>query len=136
MITNNDELRDQLNAKVTTPALLEAIREIAAANPLKRYEKPDPSDQKCYYFHDEQPGCIIGQALAVLGVEPFPELHSNRAGVTDLLITIIPEEELHAISRAQAAQDTGANWGDAADSMERSLSRAGSPFAINQKEAA
>ena len=136
MIKNDNELRDQLTTKVTTPALLNAIREVAAAEPTKRYQRPDPTSEKCYYFHDDQPGCIIGQALAKLGVEPFPELESNKSSVEDLLHTIIPARELDAISHAQSSQDNGANWGDAVAHMDRRLLSQNSPYALNQKEAA
>ena len=75
----------------------------------------------CRYATDDgKPLCIVGQALAVLGL-PFPEGNPN-GGVVTYLENYYPDrftlQAFHVLGRAQYVQDQGGQWGDALRAAE------------------
>lgn len=132
MIETTTELHEQLAERVTVQKLADAVREVAEANPTTVYLKPEDSSS-CLYFHGEEPGCIIGQAFAKLGIEPFPLLDENHFSVSGLLAPSLGRKETLLFTLAQEAQDEGAPWGTVLSILEENLP---SPATPEAKEAA
>lgn len=106
------------------------VREIATANPDVTYfdiyrEKFADTESLCMYQLDGEPGCLVGQAMFELGLDPetikeFDDLNSFgseaiRAVVylRDDVFELDDADELEFLSYAQSAQDEGQTWGEA-----------------------
>lgn len=122
-LTANDEL------------FVKALREVAAeAGP--DYTYPDEWREQagegedggqCRYVVNGQPACLIGRALAALGV-PVAALENVEgsaawAALGELHPTSAPVGD--AANLAQERQDTGATWGEALALFEQRIAAAG-----------
>lgn len=89
----------------------------------------------CLYFHDEQPGCIVGHALHYVGIKREDLIFEDKYGLNDLnvetginephLVGLLRDcnveftDEAHAIlTRAQSEQDSGTPWGPVLGQIE------------------
>jgi hypothetical protein len=115
----------------------EAIRAVVAeAGRDHVYELRDDDDEYdgvCEYVRDDQPSCLIAQALARVGV-PVDVLarYENRSSdwVMEKLGERYPEWTfsrpiIFAARQAQIKQDQEKEWGEALDAFERGLVEAG-----------
>lgn len=125
----------------TTDEVVAETKAIAAERPNYVYVPPDGKvgeTTSCAYFHDDGPGCIVGQWLARRGVtrEDLAAVVSpySSSGETDDLNTEIgatglcnygvidvPKEALGFLITAQGQQDEGTPWGQAVKDAERRL---------------
>lgn len=109
---------------------IEALREIATGKEDYVYVDPSPATVpvvgyvNCHYAHGDEPGCLIGHALAAQGVpierlQHFDESANTVAGLVERgELSFSDEAVLFAWGRAQSAQDTGRSWGAAIEEAE------------------
>ena len=113
---------------ITIKALMDKVRELAEARPDFNYRKQDEFNESvgCSYLGlgtnhpDRGEGCIMGQALAALGVSR-ETLEECEGDTIDGLITrgTVPVEgpvdgkDLYWLNVVQDSQDKGYTWGEA-----------------------
>lgn len=76
----------------------------------------------CAYVHQGKVSCLVGQVLHEMGVpvEDIAMLEAPSITWTDILslvedrVVLVPPSVVHPMADAQAAQDEGTRWGDAA----------------------
>ena len=117
--------------KVTRDAFVKAIEE---AVEKEGADKCFPrNDEGCRYFdEDGKPVCIVGHALAIMGMEPFDvgaSANSQRfyalADENHFTHSVDVEDQclIDAIDAAQREQDDGATWGHALSVFHDGLGR-------------
>lgn len=108
--------------------------ELADERPTHVYRRPEGrTNGPCFYAHrgSTEPnggGCIVGQALASLGV-PLSRLEDNGLPAQDLMWSLgyvdydgtYNDETLRVIRGAQSDQDNGFAWGDAVANLRYHL---------------
>ena len=97
--------------------VIQAVRDLANANPEFIYEAKNPSYRgQCFYVEDGKPSCIVGQALAKLGLtidqlslfdnevtgDISAEAVGKVLGLNDITRTWLRD--------VQASQDAGLRW--------------------------
>lgn len=94
-----------------------SLRRLAEGDPDFIYLRPDGrAVGTCYYFHGQEPGCIVGHILAEYGVRGDDMLESNWLGVGELVEAGVLDLSLRStalLNRAQGSQDAGYTWGEA-----------------------
>lgn len=93
------------------------LAEIAYANPFHVYESPITSatGQACLYFHDDEPGCIVGHWFAKHGVTAELVNTHRVNGVTAVRAASVLGIELdknacRLLANTQSYQDNGMKW--------------------------
>lgn len=108
--------------RFTAGDVIEEIRVLAAESGGLLYESGPEGG--CWYVRDGKPSCIVGQALARLGVpleffEKYEGTNAEYGGwpLRSLLEEVtggrMTAEEYEWISVVQSRQDTGSTWGEA-----------------------
>jgi len=99
--------------KFTDAQFIEAIRAVAAEAPEYRYlGRKDLAPQFVYHRRDGDPGCLIGEALARLGVEQDVLLGQRGATALEMLPDFGLSDRLTEIANeTQSLQDCGVSWG-------------------------
>lgn len=143
--------REALEA-LTLEKIAKRMVELAEERPEHVYVRPDGSTNgPCYYVHDvtekNAGGCIVGQALVSLGVNPA-RIEGDGHGTSSCLLAndidglklvekvgddpfegpqYSPEDHclLDAIRKAQGDQDYGVPWGQAVSHVVRALAEVG-----------
>ena len=80
------------------------------------YNVPDDAKKSCVYVYGGQPSCLIGQALANMGLpldSRWDDLSSSSASHILRLFFDTPDTVIHAATRAQNTQDRMETWGEA-----------------------
>ncbi len=119
---------------ITLKQLIEAIRQVAATEPDFVYDNND-DQSSCDYTPNARNrcGCIVGEALMLLGVSRErlravdllgwnTNVSWGMAVIIDELEDLVAPEALNSswVRQVQSAQDDGHSWGDAvADADER-----------------
>lgn len=98
--------------------IIQKVRDIAGENPDFVYTPPNDDGGACVYYHDGQPSCLIGRALAAQGViEPDIESSDkNSLGIMQLIGELnlsLLTGETDWLYRVQRRQDDGKPWGAA-----------------------
>ena len=116
-----------MSKKIKATEIEQEVRSIAEKNPDFVYERPDPNGW-CRYVYDGKPSCIVGHALANLGVELEFLQHLDTAidggvGALEALQTydefeIDDNQAADLISLVQNLQDSGVPWGQAVEQAE------------------
>lgn len=108
-------------SKITTKDVALKAIELADANPEHVYQSPLTSEGNrgmCTYVHrdkDAAPtgyGCIFGQALMALGVDPdtIPESLHIGIAMKDLGVEATDQDLIDSMVVAQGEQDAGQTW--------------------------
>ena len=117
----------------TARQIIDEVRRLAAEQPDFVYERPMVEDEhgrwvessRCQYLHADGPGCIIGHAMAGIGVS-VPVTCEGK-GVRDVLrffgIDFTVDEGLF-LATVQRAQDRGERWGYAIGEADAELEEA------------
>lgn len=77
-----------------------------------------PSSCKYWDTEKNEPSCLVGNALAILGVDRETLIREDETGESFLvseLSRMFSEAIRRTYNRAQDCQDNGATWGDALD---------------------
>lgn len=117
---------------MVTVAQIEAeVSRLASENPDFVYQPPeglsaDEGQDFCFYVHRDAngnpikgQGCIIGQALAALGIEVDENWEGNSAASVVEHYTRCLSDEARYLNRVQRRQDHGQPWGVAVDGLIR-----------------
>lgn len=117
---------------VSPTAVVERVRALAEAKPDFRYLVPD--GESCKYYPDPDiglPGCIVGQALEALGLDPIKVEESSVAydltyyqgpgRPAERVFGDVPEDDddLDWLGIVQRLQDASAPWGVAVATADR-----------------
>lgn len=121
---------------MTTPPIIQAVRDIAAARPDFQYTEQEgyESLKGCSYISvrpgsTQGEGCIIGQALSKVGIEldavKKQEFNTTSSPAVDTLATEFPEwfegcgdNEINWLTIVQERQDNGERWATAVESAD------------------
>jgi hypothetical protein len=78
-----------------------------------------PTTPTCLYFHEGQPACLVGQVLHRIGFGPDAVIEGKPimelCRLAPAIRGVLSEDAITMLSRAQAAQDNGGTWQEAAD---------------------
>ena len=121
-----------MSEKIKATAIEQEVRSLAEKNPDFVYNNPDPN-RGCLYVYDGKPSCIVGHALANLGVEIEFLQHLDTAmdgglGALEALQTyddfeVDDKQAADLVSLAQNFQDSGVPWGQAVEKAEEEAER-------------
>ena len=115
---------------VSIVALLDTVIELGIKHSEHVYDRGEDGNGSCLYFQNGKPGCIIGQALAKLGVdnETLQKYDDNPGGdgtgIDDILNRfeddflwdsdyLKNQEIVDTLNHIQTEQDRGSTWGQA-----------------------
>lgn len=106
----------------TTTELEAEVRKLAAEHPDNIYTKPNAQGAGCFYGKgtctDGSCGCIVGQALARLGVSVL-ELDVKLIGYVPEVMSHLcisdPKKRQSWLFNVQRRQDLGKTWGEAVE---------------------
>lgn len=117
---NSARLKGKKMENVTLKQVVSAVRELAAARPDTIYNRTGMG--RCEYAagecSDGSVGCLFGQALKSLGIEPWKlrDQGGNRISFALGDLGIIPvadkfeDPDVRWCARVQRSQDGGSNW--------------------------
>lgn len=99
-------------------------------------DRPSSTNIKCAYAHGDQPGCLVGHVLRLVGV-PMDVIRrldgiGDAAEIFEVSNSLAEhataeQDAVEALCRAQSAQDGGATWGDSLRAAETEDSEDGEP---------
>lgn len=104
---------------LTYETVKKELAEIAHANPFHVYKSPVNNymgQQVCMYFHDDEPGCIIGHWFAKHGVTAkLVNIHMINIGVNAGRAAVVlgidlDEDARELLDETQSYQDFGMTW--------------------------
>lgn len=120
--------------------LIGAIRQQAEAHPTRLYVASLDGDTTCEYTPNTlNPlfGCIVGEALAALGVprrrleslNNLGDWGSGRFGFAEVLSDLVADGALRSVwvARAQNSQDEGGTWAEAVEAADAATRPAEDP---------
>lgn len=117
--------------RVTASKAIEALRHVVSSTPGGFdfvYTPPSDKDM-CVYVRDGVPSCLVGQALAYLGVsidvlEGLDTACEGKSASADVLAVyyLTTDTAGRVLQTAQSVQDRQEPWGKALEAAERYFS--------------
>lgn len=97
---------------LTVEAVIDEVRNLANQRPDHVYQR-EADTAMCRYRHDDEPGCIMGHALANLAPNYRPR---EGYGIRDVLVEAgltVEYQQRCWLGEVQSNQDSGDPWGEA-----------------------
>jgi hypothetical protein len=122
MLMSSVKVKGERMIEITQEKFMSALRDaVAEKGDDYVYSRLDGYVGTCLYVHDDEPGCIMGNALHRMGVSLDQLGDKEGEGITSVLeylhnrgiIGDYPSLDLEKLSSIQAAQDCGSTWGKA-----------------------